>query len=52
MEIVASEKALYNLLAFICLKTELHWRKSPIGKVLPAMFKPQLEAANEFTQNA
>jgi len=52
MEIVASEKALNNLLAFICLKMEIHWRKSPMGRVLSAMFKPQLEAANEFTQNA
>ncbi|MHA1360531.1 MAG: hypothetical protein ACTSRC_20615, partial [Candidatus Helarchaeota archaeon] len=32
MEIVAGEKACYNLLAFICLKMELHWRKSPMGK--------------------
>ncbi|MCR4395899.1 MAG: IS256 family transposase, partial [Candidatus Saccharicenans sp.] len=51
-EILASEKALYNLLAFICLKMELHWRKSPMGRVLSAMFKPQLEAATNFTQNA
>jgi putative transposase len=39
LEIVASEKVLYNLLAFICLKMELHWRKSPMGRVLSAMFK-------------
>lgn len=42
MEIVAGEKACYNLLAFICLKMELHWRKSPMGKVLTAMFHPHL----------
>jgi putative transposase len=51
MEIVAGEKACYNLLAFICLKMELHWRKSPMGKVLTAMFRTQLLASSEFTQN-
>jgi putative transposase len=25
--------ACYTLLAFICLKMELHWRSNPIGKV-------------------
>lgn len=52
MEIVAGEKACYNLLAFICLKMELHWRKSPMGKVLTAMFHPQLRSLSEFTQNS
>ena len=33
MEIVAGERACYTLLAFICLKMELHWRSNPIGKV-------------------
>ena len=33
MEIVAGENACYTLLAFICLKMELHWRSNPIGKV-------------------
>jgi len=33
MEIVAGESACYTLLAFICLKMELHWRSNPIGKV-------------------
>jgi len=51
MEIVAGERACYNLLAFICLKMELHWRKVPMGKVLRAMFHPQIKALNEFTQN-
>ena len=32
MEIVASERACYTLLAFICLKMELHWRTCPMGK--------------------
>ncbi len=52
MEIVAGEKACYNLLAFICLKMELHWRKSPMGKVLTAIFRTQLLALSEFTQNS
>jgi len=51
MEIVAGEKACYNLLAFICLKMELHWRRSPMGRVLAAMFHPHLLPSNEFTQN-
>jgi transposase-like protein len=33
MEIVAGENACYTLLAFICLKMELHWRSNLIGKV-------------------
>ena len=33
MEILAGEKACYTLLAFICLKMELHWRSNPLGKV-------------------
>ena len=33
MEILAGENACYTLLAFICLKMELHWRSNPIGKV-------------------
>lgn len=33
MEIVAGEHACYTLLAFILLKTELHWRSNPVGKV-------------------
>ena len=33
METVAGENACYTLLAFICLKMELHWRTSPVGKV-------------------
>jgi len=33
MEIVAGENACFTLLAFICLKMELHWKSNPIGKV-------------------
>lgn len=50
MEIVAGEQACYNLLAFICIKMELHWRSCPIGKVhnnLP-FFKNVL--VDQFTQ--
>jgi len=50
MEIVAGENACYSLLAFICLKMELHWRSNPIGKVrnnLP--FLKELED-KKFTQ--
>ena len=50
MEIVAGESACYTLLAFICLKMELHWKSNPIGKVrnnLP--FFKELASKN-FTQ--
>jgi len=33
MEILAGERSCYTLLAFICLKMEVHWRSKPIGKV-------------------
>jgi transposase-like protein len=52
MEIVAGERACYTLLAFICLKMELHWRNFPMGKrasYLPAL--QNLELAN-FTQSS
>ena len=51
MEIVAGENACYTLLAFICLKMELHWRSNPLGKVgknLP--FLKELE--EKFTQKS
>jgi len=32
MEILAGESSCYTLLAFICLRMELHWRSNPIGK--------------------
>ena len=50
MEIVAGENACYTLLAFICLKMELHWKSNPIGEVrknLP-FFKELVES--NFTQ--
>ena len=52
MEIVAGERACYTLLAFICLKMELHWSNFPMGKRasnLPVL--QNLELAN-FTQSS
>ena len=52
MEIVAGENACYTLLAFICLKMELHWRTNPVGKVqnnLP--FLKEMEKI-KFTQKS
>ena len=50
MEIVAGENACYTLLAFISLKMEIHWRKTPIGKVRKNLpFFKQLAEKN-FTQ--
>jgi len=52
MEIVAGERACYTLLAFICLKMEMHWRNFPMGKrasYLPVL--QNLELAN-FTQSS
>jgi len=51
MEIVAGEQACYNLLAFICLKMELHWRSNPIGKVRHNLPFFQKLAEKNFTQN-
>ncbi|MCK4667363.1 IS256 family transposase [Candidatus Dependentiae bacterium] len=33
MEIMAGEISVYRILAFICLKMELHWKSNPVGKV-------------------
>jgi len=50
MEILAGENACYTLLAFICLKMELHWRANPIGKVRKNLpFLKELED-KKFTQ--
>ena len=50
MEIVAGENACYTLLAFICLKMELHWRTNPVGKVCKNLpFLKELED-RKFTQ--
>jgi putative transposase len=52
MEIVAGERACYTLLAFICLKMELHWRTNPIGKVRKNLpFFKEFEDDQNFTQN-
>jgi len=51
MEIVAGERACYTLLAFVCLKMELHWRSKPIGNVANNLpFLQRLAEAN-FTQD-
>lgn len=50
MEIVAGEHACYTLLAFICLKMELHWRSNPIGKVRKNLPFFQELAYSNFTQ--
>jgi hypothetical protein len=50
MEIVAGENVCYTLLAFICLKMELHWKSNPIGKVRKNLpFLKELED-KKFTQ--
>jgi len=41
MGIVAGENASYTLLAFVCLKMELHWRANPIGKLANQPAKSQ-----------
>jgi len=50
MEIVAGENACYTLLAFICLKMELHWQSNPIGKVRMNLPFFQRLADKKFTQ--
>ena len=50
MEIIAGEKACYTLLAFICLKMELHWRTNPIGKVRKNLPFFERYEDNNFTQ--
>jgi len=52
MEIVAGENACYRLLAFICLKAELHWRANPVGKVSANLPFFREIAQKEFTQNS
>jgi putative transposase len=50
MEILAGEIACYRILAFICLKMELHWRNTPVGKVRENLpFFKQL-SSTKFTQ--
>lgn len=50
MEIVAGENACYTLLAFICLKMELHWRANPVGKVRKNLPFFQRLVHENFTQ--
>lgn len=50
MEIIAGEKACYSLLAFICLKMELHWRSNPVGKVCNNLPFFKNLALENFTQ--
>jgi putative transposase len=52
MEIVAGENACYTLLAFICLKMELHWKSNPIGKVRKNLPFFQKLAERNFTQKS
>jgi putative transposase len=51
MEILAGERSCYTLLAFICLKVELHWRSNPIRKVAHNLPFFQRLAERDFTQN-
>jgi len=51
MEIIAGENACYRLLAFICLKAELHWRANTVGKVSANLPFFKEIAQKEFTQN-
>jgi putative transposase len=51
MEILAGERSCYTILAFVCLKMEVHWRSKPIGKVAKNLpFFKELAETN-FTQN-
>lgn len=52
MEIVAGETACYTLLAFICLKMEIHWRSNPIGKVRTNLPLLRKLAEDNFTQKS
>lgn len=49
MEIVAGEKSCYNLLAVICLRMEVYWKRHPITfqKALP-WFKSEKEFTQDF----
>ena len=50
MEILAGEQACYRILAFICIKMELHWRSNPVGRVRKNLpFFKELSRKN-FTQ--
>jgi len=51
MEILAGERSCYTLLAFVCLKMEVHWRSKPIGNVAENLPLFKRLAENNFTQN-
>jgi putative transposase len=51
MEILAGERSCYTLLAFVCLKMEVHWRSKPIGKVAKNLPFFNRLAQSNFTQN-
>jgi putative transposase len=50
MEILAGERSCYLLLAFVCLKMEVHWRSKPIGKVAENLPFFKRLAESNFTQ--
>ncbi|MFH0959220.1 MAG: transposase [Pseudomonadota bacterium] len=50
MEIVAGEIACYRILAYISLKTEMHWRSNPVGKVCKNLSFFKELAYEYFTQ--
>ena len=51
MEILAGERSCYMLLAFVCLKMELHWRSKPIGNVAENLPFFKRLAETNFTQD-
>jgi putative transposase len=51
MEILAGERSCYTLLAFVCLKMEVHWRLKPIGNVAENLPFFKRLAENNFTQD-
>jgi len=51
MEILAGERSCYTLLAFVCLKMEVHWRSKPIGKVAENLPFFKRLAETNFTHN-
>jgi putative transposase len=52
MEVLLGEAACYRLLAFISLKMELHWRSTPVGKVLRRLLFFNKSAFRKFTQES
>jgi len=52
MEILAGESSCYMLLAFVCLKMEVHWRSKPIGNVAENLPFFKRLAENNFTQDS